>query len=121
MAVTPIVAGAFVKKGFTVNVEENAGFEAKFRNEDYLNVGAKVVNTQNAFNSGTFLIIIRKYMIYYLCYSLTDIVLKVRQPLDNEVSNIRENSTLISFLYPAENKPLIDTLASKKINAFGKL
>ncbi|GLV37820.1 hypothetical protein CBL_06478 [Carabus blaptoides fortunei] len=98
VAVTPVVAGAFVKKGFTVNVEENAGFEAKFRNEDYLNVGAKVVNTQTAFNS--------------------DIVLKVRQPLDNEINNIRDNSTLISFLYPAQNKPLIDTLASKKINAF---
>lgn len=76
VAVTPIVAGTFVKKGFTVNVEENAGFEAKFRNEDYLNVGAKVVNTQNAFNSGKFLIVIRKYMIYYTCYSLQILCLK---------------------------------------------
>lgn len=49
---TPTVAATFIKKGFTVNVEENAGLEAKFRNEDYLSVGANVVNTQGAFNSG---------------------------------------------------------------------
>lgn len=98
VAMTPTVAATFIKKGFTVNVEENAGLEAKFRNEDYLSVGANVVNTQGAFNS--------------------DIILKVRQPLDNEINNLKEDSTLISFLYPAQNKTLIDTLATKKINAF---
>lgn len=44
----------------------------------------------------------------------------MRQPIDQEIDKFRENSTLISFLYPARNKTLVDQLASKKINAFGK-
>ncbi|XP_018572715.1 NAD(P) transhydrogenase, mitochondrial [Anoplophora glabripennis] len=98
VAVTPTVTEILVKKGFTVKVEENAGREAKFRNIDYEQAGAKLVNTENAFSS--------------------DIILKVRQPLENEVINFRENSTLLSFLYPAQNKQLVDKLAERKINAF---
>lgn len=44
----------------------------------------------------------------------------MRQPIDLEISSFRENSTLISFLYPARNTELVDKLAARKINAFGK-
>lgn len=44
--------------------------------------------------------------------------MKVRQPLDNEIANLKEHSTLISFLYPGQNKDLIDKLSQRKINAF---
>lgn len=100
VAITPTVVQTLVKKGFNVNVEENAGIGAKFRNEDYEKAGAKLVNSKNAFE--------------------TDIVLKVRQPLDEEVASFIENSTLISFLYPGQNKDLINKLSYRKINAFGK-
>lgn len=52
VALTPSVAATLVKKGFTVNVEENAGVDAKFRNSDYERSGAKIVNVDTAFNSG---------------------------------------------------------------------
>ncbi|KAJ8966256.1 hypothetical protein NQ314_003671 [Rhamnusium bicolor] len=54
VAITPAVTETLAKKGFTVNIEENAGIEAKFRNKDYEQAGAKLVNTQNAFNSGNY-------------------------------------------------------------------
>jgi NAD(P) transhydrogenase len=98
VALTPAVTQALIKKGFTVNVEENAGVGAKFRNDDYAQAGGAIVDTKRAFES--------------------DIILKVRQPLDNEVDKFRENSTLISFLYPAQNKGLVEKLAETKINAF---
>jgi NAD(P) transhydrogenase len=98
VALTPAVTQALIKKGFTVNVEENAGVGAKFRNDDYAQVGGAIVDSKRAFES--------------------DIILKVRQPLDNEVDKFRENSTLISFLYPAQNKGLVEKLAETKINAF---
>ncbi|KAI4466421.1 nad(p) transhydrogenase [Holotrichia oblita] len=98
VALTPTVVAMLIKKGFAVNVEDNAGVQAMFRNEDYEKAGAKIVNTKDAFSS--------------------DIVLKVRQPTDAEVPNFKENSTLISFLYPAQNKSLVDQLAQRKINAF---
>lgn len=82
-----------------MNIEQGAGFEAKFRDADYANAGANLVDAKTALSS--------------------DIILKVRQPHDTDIPLLRDNSTLISFLYPARNKPLIDQLSQKKMNAFG--
>lgn len=49
----------------------------------------------------------------------SNIILKVRQPTTAEVDKIAENSTVISYLYPAQNKELLDKLAARKITAFG--
>lgn len=100
VAMTPAVAATLIKKGFNVNVESGAGFEAKFRDEDYIQAGAKIVDSKGVYNA--------------------DILLKVRQPTNEEVPLLKPESTLISFLYPAQNKELINELAKKKINAFGK-
>lgn len=54
-----------------------------------------------------------------LHFFILDIILKVRPPQDSELSSLREGSTLISFLYPAQNKSLVEQLAKKQINAFG--
>merc|ERR1711992_421225 len=61
--------------------------------------GAKIVDSNAAFQS--------------------DIVLKLRQPSIQEAAQFREESTLYSFLYPAQNKDLIDALAARKLTAFG--
>uniref|UniRef100_A0A0A9ZAR2 NAD(P) transhydrogenase, mitochondrial n=1 Tax=Lygus hesperus TaxID=30085 RepID=A0A0A9ZAR2_LYGHE len=98
VALTPAVAATLVKKGFMVNVEEGAGVGAKFRDSDYKSAGANIVKTEGAFAN--------------------DLVLKVRQPLDSEVAHFKPDTTLISFLYPGQNKPLIEKLAERKINAF---
>lgn len=55
VALTPNVVEKLVKKGFLVNVEKDAGLEAKFRNEDYEKVGAKIVDATKAFQSGNLL------------------------------------------------------------------
>ncbi|XP_053699405.1 NAD(P) transhydrogenase, mitochondrial-like [Sabethes cyaneus] len=98
VAVTPAVTASLVKKGFNVNIEAGAGLEAKFRDSEYVSAGAKIVEKEKAFQS--------------------DIILKVRQPMDNEIAAIKANSTLISFLYPSQNKELIDKLAQQKLTAF---
>nr|CAI5826418.1 unnamed protein product [Callosobruchus analis] len=98
VALVPAAVEALIKKGFTVNVEENAGLEAKIRNADFEKSGAKIVDTVTSFNS--------------------DIVLKVKKPSMEEVEKFRNNSTLISFIYPAENKELVDKLAQRKLNVF---
>merc|ERR1719192_162405 len=73
--------------------------ESKFRNIDYEAAGAKIVDSNAAFQS--------------------DIVLKVRQPSKEEAPKFKEGGTLYSFLYPAQNKDLIKALADKKLTAFG--
>ncbi|XP_074656961.1 NAD(P) transhydrogenase, mitochondrial-like [Tubulanus polymorphus] len=98
VALAPSSAATLIKKGFNVSVEENAGTGAKFTNDDYASVGCKVAPRDEVFKS--------------------DIVTKVRAPETNEIPLLRENATLISFLYPGQNKPLIDLLAQKKLTVF---
>lgn len=99
VALSPAVVSQLVKRGFKVIVEDNAGALATFRNEDYTNAGATIVNQSDVFSA--------------------DIVVKVRQPIKDEVDLLKNNSTLISFLYPAQNKDIIDAMAKKNITAFG--
>ncbi|KAL4715246.1 hypothetical protein ACJJTC_007828 [Scirpophaga incertulas] len=98
VAVVPAVVSKLVKKGFTVNVEENAGVSANFPNKSYEESGAKVTSLKDTFQS--------------------DLILKVRPLLDSEVQNVQNEGTLISLLYPAQNQELVKKLAAKKVNAF---
>ena len=56
---------------------------------------------------------------WYKKFLISDIVLKVRQPLDSEVGLFKDSGNLISFLYPAQNKDVIEKLAAKQMTAFG--
>ena len=89
------------KKGFgSVLVERNAGAAAQFLDGDYAKAGATLVSKEEL-------------------YKKTDILLKVRPPSQNEeVTALKEGSTVISFLYPAQNKSLVEKLASLNVNAF---
>lgn len=100
VSVTPQNASLLLKKGVSrVLVEKGAGEKAQFLDEQYAAVGATLVDRQELFNS-------------------TDVMLKVRPPLlDEEARHIKEGSTLISFLHPTQNKAIVDTLASRKVDA----
>lgn len=103
-----------------MNIEEDAGVGSSFSNELYQQAGAKIVKRDGAFAS--------------------NIILKVRQPTDqvrqqrNETFSHRmfslifkpfqdlqafpDKSTLISFIYPVQNKPIVDQLAKKHATVF---
>ena len=101
VALTPQNASLLRKKGFAgVLVERNLGVEAQFLDEQYAAAGATLVSRDEL-------------------YMASDIVLKVRPPLQGqETELLKEGSTVISFLYPAQNKAIVDTLANRKVNAF---
>ncbi|CAL8072391.1 unnamed protein product [Orchesella dallaii] len=99
VSITPAVTATLVKRGFQVRVEKGAGIAAKFRDADYQASGAELVDKNAAYQS--------------------DIVLKIRQPLDQEVNLFKQDSTLISFMYPAQNKAILDQLATKNLTVFG--
>ncbi|KIK57733.1 hypothetical protein GYMLUDRAFT_75344 [Collybiopsis luxurians FD-317 M1] len=99
VALTPQNVKLLRKKGFAkVLVERNAGFHAQFLDEAYAEAGAQLVSREELFKS-------------------TDIMLKVRPPLADEAEDLKEGSTLISFLYPAQNKPIVDALATRKVDS----
>ncbi|KAJ3875929.1 NAD(P) transhydrogenase beta subunit-domain-containing protein [Lentinula edodes] len=100
VALTPQNVQLLRKKGFgKVLVEHNAGVHAQFLDETYVEAGATLVSREDLFKD-------------------TDIMLKVRAPLlGQEVEDLKEGSTLISFLYPAQNKTIVDALSARKVNA----
>ncbi|KAJ7097831.1 NAD(P) transhydrogenase beta subunit-domain-containing protein [Mycena belliarum] len=100
VALTPQNAAILRKKGFSkVLVEKNAGVNAQFLDEQYVAAGATIVSREEVFAA--------------------DILLKVRPPLEGQESQqIKQGSTVISLLYPVQNKSIVDTLASRKVNAF---
>jgi NAD(P) transhydrogenase len=101
VALTPQNAALLIKKGFVnVLVERNAGMEAQFLDGQYAAAGAKLVSREEVFQS-------------------SDVMLKVRPPLfGQEAEHVKEGSTIISFLYPVQNKQIVESLASRKVNAF---
>lgn len=101
MALTPANAALLKKKGVSkVLVERNAGVEAQFLDEQYTAAGATMVSREELFAS-------------------SDVMLKVRPPLlEEEAKHIREGSTIISFLYPNQNKPIVELLATRNVNRF---
>jgi NAD(P) transhydrogenase len=101
VSLTPQNAALLIKKGFAnVLVERNAGMEAQFLDEHYAAAGAQLVSREEVFQS-------------------SDIMLKVRPPLyGQEAEHVKKGSTVISFLYPAQNKTIVESLAARKVNAF---
>jgi NAD/NADP transhydrogenase alpha subunit len=61
VAIVPAVVSKLVKKGFAVNVEENAGALANFPNKSYEEAGAKITSLKDTFQSSN--------LLYYYTYS----------------------------------------------------
>lgn len=97
VAGTPETVAKLVKLGFAVSVEREAGALASFPNDAYASIGAEVVDGDAAWSA--------------------DLVLKVCPPTPAEVERLTEGAHLMSFLWPAQNAALLDSLAARKITA----
>ncbi|PGH08122.1 NAD(P)(+) transhydrogenase (AB-specific), alpha subunit [Polytolypa hystricis UAMH7299] len=104
VALTPQNTALLLKKGFSrILIERGAGAAAKFTDRAYEDAGATLVERNTV-------------------WADSDILLKVRAPTIggaiNEIAAMREGGTLISFLYPAQNKDTVDALASRRATSF---
>ncbi|WP_293796950.1 Re/Si-specific NAD(P)(+) transhydrogenase subunit alpha [uncultured Pantoea sp.] len=95
VAATPKTVEQLIKLGFSVTVEQSAGLRASFDDESFIAVGATISNTQDVWQS--------------------DIVLKVNAPDDQEIELTRAGSTLVSFIWPAQNPALLEKLAARSV------
>ena len=98
VATTPEAAEKIIKMGFEVSVESGAGTAANISDEAYKEAGVKIVKTSKTL------------------WKNADIIMKVRPPEESEAGLLTESKTLISFIWPAQNKVLMDKLSSKKVN-----
>jgi NAD(P) transhydrogenase subunit alpha len=99
VAATPKTVKRLQKQGFEVYIQHNAGIKANFSDTDFEEAGAKIVATAADI------------------YGNSDIVLKVKEPSLDEVDMMKEGLVTLSYLWPAQNQPLLQKLADKKVNA----
>jgi NAD(P) transhydrogenase subunit alpha len=95
VAATPKTVEQLIKLGFSVTVEQSAGLRASFDDESFIAAGATITNTTDVWQS--------------------DIVLKVNAPDDQEIELTRAGSTLVSFIWPAQNPALLEKLAARNV------
>jgi NAD(P) transhydrogenase subunit alpha len=97
VATTPDVAAQLIKLGFEVAVESNAGMAASFSDQAYAAAGCSVAATADEIWAGA------------------DVILKVRGPEKAEAERLKKGQVLISFLWPAQNPELLQSLTARGV------
>ena len=96
VGLTPISVQELTNHGHEVIIQENAGFGAGFENADYEKVGAKIApSAGDIFND-------------------SDMIVKVKEPLSSEVSMLRENQILFTYLHLSAAPDLTKGLVNSK-------
>ena len=98
VAATPEVVKRMIQLGYDVSVEKGAGKSAGFSDTDYTQSGATLVASDDIWND-------------------SDIIAKVHSPETNsELPKLSKNQTLISFIWPAQNEPMLKIAAANGVN-----
>src|SRR5258706_937967 len=103
VAATPETVGQLMKLGYAVAIESGAGADAQFADDAYRAAGAQIVADARSL------------------WAQSDIVLKVRAPERHpklgvdESELLRDGSTLLSFIWPAQNPDLLARLKARRV------
>jgi alanine dehydrogenase len=96
IGLTPDSVKILTSNGHEVLIENNGGYEAGFYNDQYKSAGAKIIDkAEDIFND-------------------SDVIVKVKEPLSNEVKMIRENQIVFTYLHLAAAKELTEGLIKSK-------
>lgn len=98
VAMTPASVLSYINAGHTVLVEKNAGLGSNFHDDDYIQAGAKIVETaQEAWDA--------------------EMVVKVKEPIASEYQYFREGLLLFTYLHLANEPELTEALVKNKVNS----
>ena len=100
ISITPEIAKKYIGLGLEVYLDLNYGSHLGFDDNQYKDIGVKVLADQNDIISNT------------------DLLVQLNLLNDDKLSKIKENQTLIGVFNPYNNKEKIETLSKKKINIF---
>ena len=96
VGLTPASVQELVNYGHEVIIQDNAGFNAGFENSDYEKTGAKIApSAGDVFNDA-------------------EMIVKVKEPLNEEVSMLRENQILFTYLHLSAAPDLTKGLINSK-------
>ncbi len=88
VALTPGGALELIKKGHKVYVQDQAGFNSGFPNEDYEEVGAQVLPTIED------------------VYAIAEMIMKVKEPIESEYKLIKKDQLVFTYFHFASYEPL---------------
>ncbi|MDF2157277.1 Re/Si-specific NAD(P)(+) transhydrogenase subunit alpha [Algoriphagus sp. CAU 1675] len=97
VAITPDVVKLLVKKEFEVVIEEGAGEGSYYSDQDYRNAGAEVAKSAEVFAA--------------------DLLLKVNLFTKEEISQMKNGASCISFMYAYQHPEIIQALNEKSITS----
>ncbi len=100
VALTPDVVKTLIKSGFEIVVEKDAGVNSYFDDNLYREAGARIVSDRNEL------------------YKSADLILKINAPSADEISKMKKGAIVISLLYAATNKPILEVAAQQGISMF---
>jgi len=100
IAITPDIAKKYIALGFDISLSENYGEHLGFKDHEYKELGVMISKNDNE--------IINE----------ADIIVQLGLPLEDKLSLIKKNQTLIGILDPYNNKDKINNLAKNDINIF---
>ncbi|MEA3252725.1 MAG: Re/Si-specific NAD(P)(+) transhydrogenase subunit alpha [Pseudomonadota bacterium] len=95
VALTPESAQHIQKLGHECLVESGAGVAAGFNDDAYRDAGVSVVDGAEAL------------------WREAEIVIKVREPSEEEADRLRQGQTLIAFFWPAQNEAMLERCRAK--------
>ncbi len=99
VGLTPGSVNEYVRHGHKVYIETNAGLNSGFPDEDYVRAGAKILDTAKE------------------VWNQSDMIVKVKEPLQEEYQYFREGLILYTYLHLAADQPLTEALLAKKVKA----
>lgn len=88
-----------IKNGHTVLVEKDAGVDSGISNDDYINVGAVILDDPAE------------------VWNKSELLVKVKAPLPNEFKYFRSDLTIFCYLHLAAHPDLIEALIDSKTTA----
>jgi len=97
VAITPAGVHELVRHGHEVFIEKDAGVGSSIPDGDYQAAGARTLGTADD------------------VWATGDLILKVKEPVEQEYGRMREGQTLFTYLHLAADKRLTEELVARKV------
>ena len=96
VGMTPSGVFELTKRNHTVYVQKNAGFNSGFLDEDYTKAGATILDSIET------------------VYEAADMIVKVKEPIEQEYGLIRENQVVFTYFHFASSEALTRAMIKSK-------
>jgi alanine dehydrogenase len=97
VAITPAGVHEFIRAGHEVFVEAGAGLGSSITDDEFAKAGARILGTADD------------------VWGTADLVLKVKEPVEEEYHRMREGQVLFTYLHLAASKECTDALIDRKV------